>query len=792
MSSENWAFDEIADQNCQLCELYKTAQVPCLVGQGPRDTKVMIVGEAPGWREEDVRRVFSGKAGVRLDEELERVGLNREEIYITNANKCRPPDNRKPEREEIKACRTYLEKELEIVQPTFLLLLGNPALWSVLKKSGIGKHRGVITTQGNMTILATYHPAALFRNPQYEPDFQRDFNHFAELVKGTKTTKRPRVTIIETLEQLDRVVPDIEKHKIFAYDLETQGLGEWVPDTKIWCIGIATTPEHAWVIPIQHPDWCDDKWEDLVLRRLEIIFKLSGMKRIAHNGEFDNRWLRSRSIEVQHDFDTMIAAHLLNENLSVGLKSLARRYLGAGFYEDEVDVTLVPPPLKPLCKYCGEDVCYTIGLYLILREELLKDPQLVRIFKLLLMPATGVISRVESRGIQIDSIRLVERTKQAEADRERLIRQLNRSAPAREDGKEINWNSTPFLRKLLYEDLKLPVLAYTEKTKKPSTAEPTIKQLKHKHPIVDLILKYRDKDKQLSTFLRPWAEWSKYDERLHANYNLTGTRTGRLSSNDPNFQQTERGEFIRGIITARPGWSLISADLAQAEMRIAAMKSQDKNLMNIFQTKQDPHKIIACRVTGKTEVTKAERKKAKAINFGFLFGMGWRGFQKYALEKYDIIVSDEESQEARKTFFDEFPGLVDWHEKQKGLVKKFHYVRSPIGRIRHLPDIMSEDKEVRAEAERQAINSPVQSLASDMCLLAAVILDPQLDEKEICLVGLVHDALLFECKDTIINKWVPIIKQTFEHLPLAEYFGFQSSVPVEVDIKVSKYWEGEE
>lgn len=791
--NKNWAFDEIANPDCQQCELYKTAQVPCLVGQGPRNAKVMIVGEAPGWREEDVRRVFSGKAGQRLDEELKRVGLDREEIYITNVNKCRPPDNRKPEREEMKACRNYLEKELEIVQPAYLLLLGNPALWSILKKSGIGKHRGAVITKDKMIILATYHPAALFRNPSYEPDFQRDFNHFAELVKGTKTTKRPSITIVKTLEQLDKIIPDIQKHKVFAYDLETEGLGEWIPDTRIWCIGIATTPDHAWVIPLEHPDWTWDIIDrENVLTTLKVIFQLKEVKRIAQNGEFDNRWFHSRGIEVQHDFDTMITAHLLNENLSVGLESCVGRYLGVEPYKSEVDVTLIPPPLESLCIRCGRDTCYTLGLYPVLRDELLKDEQLVRIFKFLLMPATGIISRVEARGIPIDKVRLETRTKQAEEDREILIEKLNNLLPHKYKGKKINWNSIPFLRGLFYEDLKLPVLAYTEKTKKPSTAEPTIKQLKDKHPIVNLLLKYRGKDKQLSTFLKPWAEWSKYDGRLHANYNLTGTRTGRLSSDDPNFQQTERGEFIRGIITARPGWSLISADLAQAEMRIAAMKSQDPNLMNIFLTGQDVHLIIARRVTGKTEITKAERKKAKAIDFGFIFGMGWRGFQKYALEKYDIVFSDEEAQRAREAFFGEFPGLVDWHKRQKELVRRFHSVRSPIGRIRHLPDILSEDKEVRAEAERQAINSPVQSLASDMCLLAAVILDPQLDEKEICLVGLVHDCLLYECKDGIINKWTTRIKETFEHLPLAEKFGFQPSVPIKVDIKVSKYWEGEE
>jgi len=292
--------------------------------------------------------------------------------------------------------------------------------------------------------------------------------------------------------------------------------------------------------------------------------------------------------------------------------------------------------------------------------------------------------------------------------------------------------------------------------------------------------------------LIPWAEWAQWDGRLHPNYNLTGTRPGRPSCKDPNLQQTERGEFIRGIISARPGSSLISADLKQAEMRIAAMLSQDPALMHIFRTGQAPPVAPAKMITGKTQVTKKERKKAKAVNFGLIYKLGWRGLQRYARDKFDVEFTDEEAQQYHKTFFVTYPGLLTWHKKQIVIVHKYQEVRSPLGRIRHLPDILSTDKDVRAEAERQAINSPVQATASDMCLLAAAILFPDMNPKKIRLVGLIHDALLFECRDDIIDMWVHKIKQVMENLPLAEKFGFHPSVPIEVDIKVSKYWEGEE
>jgi DNA polymerase-1 len=224
------------------------------------------------------------------------------------------------------------------------------------------------------------------------------------------------------------------------------------------------------------------------------------------------------------------------------------------------------------------------------------------------------------------------------------------------------------------------------------------------------------------------------------------------------------------------------------------MLSQDQNLMNVFLSGRDVHIETAMMITGLPEdkITTVLRKKAKTVNFGYLYGMGWRGFKKYAKQKYDVEFTDEESEAARDGFFERYPGLLLWHERQRQLVRRRHQVRSPLGRIRHLPDILSVDKEVRAEAERQAINSPCQSMPPDICVLSMALLMPEMDWGQIRVVGMVHDCLLFECRDDIIEQWVPRIKQTMENLPLEKLFGFKPSIPITVDIKVSKYWEGEE
>jgi DNA polymerase-1 len=199
---------------------------------------------------------------------------------------------------------------------------------------------------------------------------------------------------------------------------------------------------------------------------------------------------------------------------------------------------------------------------------------------------------------------------------------------------------------------------------------------------------------------------------------------------------------------------------------------------------------IAMRMTGKPadRVTKEERKKAKAVNFGFLYGMGAAKFVEYARDNYDVAVTMEEAEDFRDDFFRAYPALRPWHERQRRLVRNYKRVQSPIGRVRHLPDVDSPDKMVQGEAERQAINSPVQSLASDLMLLSMTIFDKLMPDDEAFMVGTVHDALLFEIREDKVKKWVPVIRQVMEGLPLKKKFGCVLDVPIKVDITVGQHW----
>jgi DNA polymerase-1 len=301
----------------------------------------------------------------------------------------------------------------------------------------------------------------------------------------------------------------------------------------------------------------------------------------------------------------------------------------------------------------------------------------------------------------------------------------------------------------------------------------------------------RKLNKYESTYTRSWIRRVRIagKPRLYTSYNLGGTVTGRLSSN---MQQVPRDTFIRSIIGAKKGHKLIEADFSQIELRIAAIVSGDRALSQAFIDGRDPHMETAEAILHKppSQINKEERKLAKSVGFGFLYGMGPNKFITYAFEKYGIEVSAVEAKRFRDAFFNRYSGLLPWHQRQRRLVDLNGEVRSPIGRIRHLASVRSSDEGVVAEAQRQAINSPVQGLASDLTVLSMVLLHQKMDAGRGRILGNLHDAIIFEVRDEYIDEATGLIRETMENLPLQRYFGFNPKVPIRVDVQVVDHWGG--
>lgn len=771
----------------------------CLVGDGPVPANIMVIGEAPGYREDEIGRPFSGASGRLLDEVLATYKLDREQAFVTNVVKCRPPENRTPKKKtEIDVCRHYLDDEIAAVKPNFILLVGNSAL-SLVKKSGIMKHRGTWHTHEGAQVLGTVHPAAVLRNPSLRKVFETDIREFSRVVHDKPGTPAPRTFIVTNGNGLRRVCESILRAPAVAYDLETNGFDEFSETSSIATVNIAVRPDLAFVVPIEHPE---ASWKDpsRVLRILGNALTYTPAKRVAHNAKFDDRWLRSRGLTINADFDTMLAAHILDENRFKSLKVLAPMILGVQQWAlDMRDGAAMTTPLKKLAVYGGKDAAYTLGLYNEFKAELLQpeNNRLKRIFKVLMMPASVALTDIEQTGLWLDQQRLAERRVQVQKEMDKLHKKLVKAV-----GHDINWNSTQQLAAVLFDELKLPIIMKTAGGAN-STAETVLLRLAAEgHEVPQLILEWRKWMKYESTYLGNWAA-KMHHGRMHANYKIAGTVTGRLSSGKEegdkarglNAQQIPRDTFIRSVVGAPPGWKFVEADFSQVELRIAAHYAQEKTMLRIFHSDGDIHLETAVKVTQKPpeKITKEERKKAKGVNFGFVFGMGTNKFVDYARDSYGVTVTEPEAKRFRAAFFDQFPRLKPWHERQRRLARQYKRVQSAIGRVRHLPDVASGDKEVRAEAERQAINSPVQGLASDMMLLSLVTLHTMMPPDEAKIVGTVHDSILFEVREDVVDKWVPKIKETMEHLPLQEKFGVSLTVPIKVDITVGTHWgEGTE
>jgi uracil-DNA glycosylase family 4 len=794
------AIEAIRNPGCTACPLHQSAETVCLMGNGPVPAKIAFVGQSPGAQEDAEGLPFIGAAGQMLDDMLASAGIDRRDVYVTNMNKCHPPQNRPATPAEVKACKPYLEQELALVDPEIVVLLGNSALQGVLGQSGIMSKRGTAIEKDGRTYYPMLHPAYLLRNPAYEDPFKSDLERLKRIHAGTDEKPETEIHPVNSELEIDtliRLLADVPPDLPISFDVETAtttgrkkgGLQHWAPDWRLDTMSFTWEVGKSWVVAVEHPEgrinWTHRPWF------AKLNEALRGKRIIGHNIKFDLQALRVRGVHAVGFFDTMVAHHLLDENEQHGLKYLAKKYLGADAYEKDINYD-GGTPLADLVPYNGRDTDYTLRLYHIFRAQLLEQPKLARIFRFISMPAVNALVDVELRGFPVDVRRLRDRNQKVKQALEYLDQQMAEFVPPHLR-KDRNWRPTKFLRHLLFHVLSLPVVSMTGKSNVESLNEDVMVALRNYHPIMPMLLAWRKYDKWSGTYTRKWIDLLKLtgEPRLHPSYNVIGTVTGRLSSN---FQQVPRDPFIRGIIGAPPGYKIIEADFSQIELRVAAMLSMDSAMMEVYQQGGDIHMVMAQAITNKVveDVTKEERSRAKPVNFGFLYGMGWRKFIPYARKEYDIEISETEAQTYRRTFFERFPRLAFWHEKQKRMVEHLGYVESPIGRRRRLPDVRSTDKEVAGEAMRQAINSPVQGFASDLCLMAIGILEdhPSLAEMHVRMLGQLHDSIIFEAPAEAAEDAAGVIKDVMENLPIREVFGYEMPVPVVADVAVVQHWGG--
>ena len=792
----------IRDPYCTSCPMHQGAhgENRCVIGKGQPGARIMVVTKTP-------------VSGGQIRSLLARHEL-RVPVYVTAAVKC-STGQAAATPADVKVCRAYLDREIAQLQPEWILALGNEALLSVTGHSGIMKHRGKIYPRKDnpaIQVMGTMNPSALHINPSYETGFASDLRLFVSLVSGVKRETKSILARVATEKNINSLFRDLQSAHGVAFDLETTSFEEYQKDSAVISMSVAlwqkesTDVEKIWAIPLHHPE---SEFQQSWKSRFNILTNLIQRipVKIAQNAKFDCRWTAEFGEQVIATFDTMVAAHLIDENRSKSLESLGREHLVIPSWKMDTS-DLLSVSLKEVLRYNSRDALHTARLYFILRDQLKAKPKLARLFKLLAMPVSNALVEAERDGIWIDRLRLNERWEQVKQRLIEIDNALMQWVPA-SSPHEVNFNPSNFLRWWVFEHLGLPVIKETD-TGNPCLDLATKHHLAEHHPVMPLLIERAKQGKMDSCFFSAYDELMDHNDRVHTTFNLAKTVTGRLSSGGldrdktlskpiraVNFQNVPTDPFVRSVIGSPPKRIFIDADYSQLEFRLACMLANDEMGLHAFATGQDIHLIMAAQLTDKIleEVTKPERTRAKPINFGFLYGSWEKTFIETAWDEYQIEFTMQEARKARRTFFDTWRQLEPWHERQRALVRKNGLVTTLFGRVRRLPNIRSSKETMRWHAERQAINAPVQSLGSDITQLAYLEIRDKLKQADLDVRGLgtVHDSLLYEGDETHIAQTLPIIKETMENLPIKRKFGVDITVPLVTNITCSLHWgEGQE
>lgn len=783
---------------CDLCNLCGFSNPSCIWGTGPKKADIMIVNASAGDKDEE-----SGEATMEgiVRRTLENCDYDLDKVYYTNAIKCRTPKGYKIKVSEIKKCRDYLQEEIKKVKPKYVLLLGAQACQAALDMK-MSELQGTPYKKDGITYYSTYSPRVLYYDAAKAPQVERELRSFLELTKGNKVNKKGKLNtiLLTSLEEVKEAFKDYKKkYKSISYDIESTGLDRFEDDITLFGFG---NNKVQYQIPLKV------KYSPLefkpIARKVIMQYAIKQIQtfrwQIAANGKFDDLFLEYHyGLKPFCNFDTNMASHLLDENTPDGLKDSAIRELGAPNWD--INTTMkkgtveTKEQFKEFCKYNGYDIYYTHKLFLHYKKLLENDPALYKLQHYLMCPAGRAYERIEKKGIYINPKAYNKSKTELYSERDKIEKELFDLIPSkklRKKYKDINWNSVDQVSNLLFKDMGMTPLDRTP-TGKPQINESVLKRLNH--PICDKLIEHRGVATAIGTFVDGWGKLIKEDGRVHTKFNLIGTVTGRTSSNSPNLQQLPRDTSIRCWVDAPEGYTFVTADYSQLELRMAAVVSGDRRMTQLFFEGADIHMNTAMSITGKQpeDIEKEERKKAKSCNFGFLYGMQWKKFMIYARDNYGTVVNEKEAKAFRNSFFDEYSDLLPWHDKQRRLARAEGEVRNPIGRIRHLPGIYSLEKSKQAEAERQAINSPVQGFGSDVAISAIVELVNTVPEEIGYLVGSVHDSIECLVKTEYVEWFSKYVLKTMSNPRiLKEIFQFETKVPIIADLEVGPFGLGVE
>ena len=786
----------------------------------------MFVGEAPGANEDKEGKPFIGDAGKVLDRALSQAGLARSNVYITNTVKCRPPQNRTPEQKESDACMRYLLEEIEAVQPKIIVALGGAALKALTGKTKITQERGKLhpPKKGlyfDTQITATLHPASTLYGDGGQgggvklTQIIEDLRFARSVVEGAETSAGHDIRLATPMTPDAEVANELyqlAESPYVAVDLEwTDGrdkdrmIWPWTREGEVYSVSV-TGRLHDGLrsVPIA--------WPPGLQTRSELVSLLRSRPVIFHNAMADVLWMLHERLPVKVGGDTMLLANLVDETQRLGLEAVAPRYsseVQAGWKGG----TVANRPQdergwQRLLTYNAEDTRATFLAFEGLHEAINAQPPerataIKNLHNHLFKPSLAVLAKAAYIGVPIDVPQLKIEHDASKARQWKAAEELAAEAGITPP-QAIKLANSSDQTKAYLQGLGIDL----ESANKNMLAD-----VVDAFPQVSIILRIRSEQKLLSTYLGPWMSMltRQGDGRLHTIYRLTGTRTGRLSAEveeGGSLQVTPRAPWVRALIKAPPGRKIVSADFATVEMRVAAWLAGDRAMMEVFKndplTSEEPngkrsdiHKTTAAFIKAQAEgqidlanfltrrdvyeatVTKDERQGAKGANFGLIFGMQPASFRDYARINYGVKMTPEQALSVHTSYFTLYADLKPWHDRSRNGAISRGYTETPFGRRRQF-----DPQDANA-----AINTPVQSTASDFTFLSISYADRLLREERLnaTVIGFVHDSILVDASEEHAERAAQVLVYAMEHVDTSP-FGFKIPLPLPADVKIGDTW----
>ena len=589
---------------------------------------------------------------------------------------------------------------------------------------------------------------------------------------------------IYTNKELEGLRTKLNKKSFFAFDTETTSLDSM--EAKLVGVSFSIKPHEAYYIPINHHDKNIDISEKKVLEFLKEVMAESKFTIIGQNIKYDMNVLEKYSIKFNCKIhDTMVMSYVYNSTGKHDLNTLAEKYLnyttikyeelaGSGAKQklfSEIDA-------DKATNYACEDADITLRLYNFLYEKLSSNKEQLNLYEKIELPLVKILSKIELNGVNINEKSLSKQSKSLGKRIKVIEKNIYKLA-----GKEFNISSPKQLQEIFYDVLKLPIIKKTPKGQ-PSTNEDVMLELSDLNELPKLVLDFRNLTKLKNTYTdRLGEQVNQSTKKLHTSYNQTVTITGRLSSSNPNLQnipiRTEDGRNIRKTFVASKNHKILSADYSQIELRVMAHLSKDKSLIESFLKSEDIHSETAKEVFSlDKEPTKDQRRAAKTINFGLIYGISSYGLSR------QLKIDNNAAKEYIEKYFLRYKGVKKFMDNIKAEAKKNGYVSTILGRRIYLPNITHNNFQIRSASERTAINAPIQGTAADILKIAMIHIDEWMNKSDgkIKMLMQVHDELVFEVENDFLDNAIDKINELMSNC-------YTLNVPLIVDIGTGDNWD---